>query len=206
MGQVSDEWSQLNRQAESAFSRDGYSYAEDLWRQALPLADQLGEDDERYIKTLTGVCRALIMQKKDWDVVPWLERSLEIHKKYWEWNSEAVARITLRLAKTYRENGMPVESENMFKTALAVHTKVYGAADSYTVEVLSAYAELLTELHREDEAQHMMYCAFGYMGGEWRAVGQHPQDVPPQSDDEQEYQNQEPKDQTGFGRIVNKRQ
>lgn len=170
MGQLSDEWWSLNRSAEGAFSRGGYARAEELWLEALPLAEQLGEDDERYLRTITGICRAMIMQQKDWDVIPWLHRSYELHERKETKFNENSARITFRLAKTYRAYGMHVEAEEQFKNSLEIHTKVYGAADSFTVEVLSEYAELLTELHREEEAQHMMYCAIGYLGGEWKPV------------------------------------
>ncbi len=177
MGQLSDEWSTLNRQAEGAFSRDSYARAEELWHEALPLAEQLGENDDRYLKTITGICRAIIMQKRDWDAVPWLLHSLEIHRKFYGLNNENVARITYRLARTYKLHNLPHEAEDMFKLSLDVHTKVYGSADSFTVQVLTDYAELLSELHREDEAQHMMYCAIGYLGGEWKPVGEKPESV-----------------------------
>lgn len=171
MGQVSDEWWALNRSAEGAFARDGYGRAEELWLEALPLAEQLGIEDERYRKTINGICHAMIMQMKDWDVIPWLKHSYELSEKYdGGIYNENCARITFRLARTFRTYGMTVESEEQFKKSLAIHTKVYGAADSFTVEVLSAYAELLNELHREDEAQHMMYCALGYLGGEWKQI------------------------------------
>jgi tetratricopeptide (TPR) repeat protein len=214
MGQLSDEWWALNRSAEGAFSRTGYERAIELWREALPLAEQLGESDDRYKKTITGVCRAMIMLKQDWDVIPWLFRSLELAERYDEDGiyNENGARITFRLAKTYRAYNMPTEAEEQFKRALAIHTKVYGAADSFTVEVLSEYAELLTELHREDEAQHMMYCAIGYMGGEWKPVSQHPNDVPAQDDYQPEQdstdalQDDSTNSGSGFGRMLKHRQ
>ncbi len=171
MGQVSDEWWGLNRSADSAFSKNLYERAEELWRAALPLAEQLGEEDERYLRTINGVCRAMIMQKKDWDVIPWLDRSYELHERKETKYCENCARISFRLAKTYRAYGLPAEAEEKFKLSLEIHTKVYGPSDSFTVEVLSEYAELLTELHREDEARHMMYCAIGYLGGEWKPIG-----------------------------------
>ena len=226
MGQLSDEWWALNRQAEGAFSRGGYEFAAELWRQALPLAEQLGENDERYRKTINGVCRAMIMLKQDWDVLPWLYRSLEISEKYEDGgiNTENCARITFRLAKTYRAYSMQTEAENEFKRSLAIHTKVYGAADSFTVEVLSEYAELLNELHREDEAQHMMYCAIGYLGGEWKPIARPTLDgfqVPAQEDyqvSQEDYQapqsaassaeseSSNDDGSTGFNRMLKRRQ
>jgi len=207
MGQVSDEWWGLNRSAEGAFSRVGYARAEELWREALPLAEQLGEDDERYLKTITGICRAMIMQKKDWDVIPWLDKSYELHERKETRYNENCARITFRLAKTYRAYQMPVEAEEKYKLSLEIHTKVYGPQDSFTVEVLSDYAELLNELHREDEAQHMMYCAIGYLGGEWKPVSQRPQDVAPEP---QSYAQDVPATNditaSGFNRMLKRRQ
>lgn len=210
MGQLSDEWWALNRSAEGAFSRAGYERAIELWREALPLAEQLGETDDRYKKTITGICRAMIMLKQDWDVIPWLFRSLELAEKYEHdgINNENGARITFRLAKTYRAYGMPMEAEEQFKKSLAIHTKVYGAADSFTVEVLGEYAELLNELHREDEAQHMMYCALGYLGGEWKPVSLPPgNDGPVQEDQQSQNANEYQKDEeSGFGRMIKRRQ
>ncbi len=212
MGQLSDEWWALNRSAEGAFSRSGYERAIELWREALPLAEQLGESDERYRKTINGVCRAMIVLKQDWDVIPWLFRSLELSELYEEGGiyTENCARITFRLAKTYRAYSMPTEAEEQFKKSLAIHTKVYGAADSFTVEVLSEYAELLNELHREDEAQHMMYCALGYLGGDWKPVSQNPRDVVPAQDDypqETDSSTEVEQDEgSGFGRMLKRRQ
>ncbi|MBX9666321.1 MAG: tetratricopeptide repeat protein [Candidatus Obscuribacterales bacterium] len=232
MGQVSDEWYNLHRQAEGAFSRDSYSRAEELWMMAMPFAEQLGEDDDRLLKTVTGICRAMIMQKRDWDVIPWLYRSLALTERHHGLNNENCARITFRLAKTYKAYSMPVEAEEQFKRSLAIHTKVYGPADSFTVEVLSEYAELLQELHREDEAQHMMYCALGYLGGEWKPVSQSPQEHQQQQEQYEQQQrelqqsqqmpqkpqqqlsqnidnNSTPEDQSeqsGFNRVLKRRQ
>jgi hypothetical protein len=167
MGQLSDEWYSLCMSAERAFSRDGYARAEELWMEALPLAEQFGETDERYTKTILGVTRSILMQKRDWDAIPWLTFTIDLFKRNYGIYNETIARITHKLANIYRVHKMPIESEEMFKMALDVNTKTYGPTDEFTIEVLGDYAELLTELHREDEAQHMLYCATASLGGSW---------------------------------------
>jgi len=167
MGQLSDEWYTLSMSAERAFSRDGYARAEEIWMEALPLAEQFGETDERYTKSVLGVTRSILMQKRDKDAMPWLKYTIELFKTHHGIYNETIARISHKLANIYRVQKMPIESEEMFKLALDVNTKTYGAADEFTIEVLGDYADLLTELHREDEAQHMLYCATASLGGSW---------------------------------------
>lgn len=174
MGQLSDEWNSLKYSAERAFSRDGYAHSEELWLQALPLAEQFEEGDDRLITNIVGITRAMLMQKKEVDAIPYLLRTIDIYTRMDNLYNDMVARVTFKLAKIYRDYEMPNESEDMFKKSLDVHTKTYGAADGFTVEVLSEYAELLRTLHREEEAEHMMYCAIAYMGGEWKPVGERP--------------------------------
>lgn len=170
MGQLSDEWYMLSMSAERAFTRDGYARAEELWMEALPLAEQFGEKDERYTKTCLGIVRSILMQKtRDWDAIPWMTHTIELFKRNYGLYNETTARMTHKLANIYRVHQMPTESEEMFKLALDLHTKVYGPADEFTIDLLGDYADLLTELHREDEAQHMLYCATASLGGSWNA-------------------------------------
>lgn len=151
MGQLSDEWYMLSMSADRAFTRDGYARAEELWIEALPLAEQFGETDERYTKTCLGIVRSMLMQKnRDWDAIPWITHIIDLYKRNYGLYNETIARLTHKLANIYRAHQMPNESEEMFKTALDVNTKVYGAADEFTIDLLGDYADLLTELHRED--------------------------------------------------------
>ncbi len=174
MGQLSDEWWTIKYSAEGAFSRDSYSYAEELWLKALPLAEQFEEGDDRLITTIVGITRSMLMQKKHWEAIPYLIRTIDLYKQRGNIYNNMVARCSLKLAKIYQEFEMFTESEEMFKLTLDVHTKTYGPSEQFTVEVLADYAELLHALHREDEAEHMMYCARAYMGGEWKPIGDRP--------------------------------
>ena len=175
MGQLSDEWNSIKYSAERAFSRDGYSHSEELWLKALPLAEQFEEGDDRLITTIVGITRAMLMQKKHWEAIPYLHWTIDLYRNRGNIYNDMVARCSVKLAKIYCEFEMYTESEEMFKLTLDVHTKTYGPAEQFTVEVLADYAELLHTLHRDDEAEHMMYCARAYLGGEWKPIGDRPQ-------------------------------
>lgn len=72
--------------------------------------------------------------------------------------------LLLHLQKKY------AETENAYKRALNIRTKKLGAEHNLTNQVLNKYSDLLKEMHRDEEAEHMKACASGFVTGSWKVV------------------------------------
>jgi|GEM_PF-562504 len=81
-----------------------------------------------------------------------------------------VATCLGNIAMLYRLNKRPGEAENAYKRCLNIRTKKQGPDHPDTLKLLQDYANLLKEMHRDDEARHLQACASNFVTGTWRVV------------------------------------
>jgi tetratricopeptide (TPR) repeat protein len=81
-----------------------------------------------------------------------------------------VATCLGNIAMLYRLNKRPADAENAYKRCLNIRTKKQGGEHPDTIKLLQDYANLLREMHREDEAAHLQACATGFVTGTWKVV------------------------------------
>jgi tetratricopeptide (TPR) repeat protein len=96
--------------------------------------------------------------------------SLEGFEEAYGKESQAVATMCYNLATLAHLDKKFEESEQLYKRALTLRTKILGSEHQDTAKVLQNYAKLLRELHREAEAEHLDKCAKGAITGSWAAV------------------------------------
>lgn len=84
--------------------------------------------------------------------------------------SEQVGTTCLNMAYVCHVAKMHEQSEQFYKRALAVRTKLFGENHKDTTKVMQDYAKLLRQLNRADEANILDAQATGVITGTWKAI------------------------------------
>ncbi len=110
-------------------------------------------------KTLTKLCDIYGNMGDLKNTEPLLERLYLVHKSLYGEGHVETATTAHHLALLYHAVGKRDKAELLYKIALYTKTRCFGAENQQVAMILSDYATLLNELHRGEEADHLMACA-----------------------------------------------
>jgi tetratricopeptide (TPR) repeat protein len=81
-----------------------------------------------------------------------------------------VAKVAQNLAMILQEQKNLEEAEKFYQQSLSVLRESAGPFDSDIISLMENYANLLRQLGRADEADHLQACAMGRVSGSLRSV------------------------------------
>lgn len=168
-------WQQYRNSAQTATAEGKLDQAETMWLAAMEEAKDFGQTDPRYSETLEALANVLYMQKKYADAEP-LVRNVLLAKCF---ENEArpgsqhktVGLLSHKLAVILMAQGKALEAESSYKRALELLHKALGSDHPQVISVLDEYAQLLTNTHRQAEAEHLKTCIQGLQSGRWTESG-----------------------------------
>jgi tetratricopeptide (TPR) repeat protein len=94
----------------------------------------------------------------------------QIYEKLYGPEHLSVAISQGNIAMLYHLQGRLGDAEKAYKRGVAIRTKKQGANHPETIKLLQNYANLLRDLKRDEEANHLQALATGFMSGSWKAV------------------------------------
>ncbi len=94
----------------------------------------------------------------------------QIYEKLYGPEHLSVATSLGNIGMLYHLQGRFADAEKAYKRGVAIRTKRQGANHQDTLKLLQLYANLLRDLKRDEEANHLQALATGFMSGSWKAV------------------------------------
>jgi tetratricopeptide (TPR) repeat protein len=94
----------------------------------------------------------------------------QIYEKLYGPEHLSVATSLGNIGMLYHLQGRLPDAEKAYKRGVAIRTKRQGANHPDTLKLLQNYANLLRDLKRDEEANHLQALATGFMSGSWKAV------------------------------------
>jgi serine/threonine protein kinase/tetratricopeptide (TPR) repeat protein len=126
-----------------------YKRAEEIWSAAL------GPDHPRVASALTNIAEAYTALGRYDEAEPIARRALSIKERNLSPNAPSIA-VTLRvLGDVYSGEGRYGDAEPRYQRAIEIVESVYGADHPRLGEYLDAYARMLREAGRTDEAEQV---------------------------------------------------
>lgn len=111
----------------------------------------LGNTDPKVGETTSDLAVLYKQMGKDSDSLKYFEESVAVRESTPD--TPELATALLNLAKAYRQSGQYDKSEALYKRALTIREKNFGANDQQVAAVLRNYAILLKAMGRKDEAK-----------------------------------------------------
>ena len=94
----------------------------------------------------------------------------QIYEKLYGLEHLSVATSLGNIGMLYHLQGRFADAEKAYKRGVAIRTKRQGANHQDTLKLIQNYANLLRDLKRDEEANHLQALATGFMSGSWKAV------------------------------------
>jgi tetratricopeptide (TPR) repeat protein len=94
----------------------------------------------------------------------------QIYEKLYGPEHLSVATSLGNIGMLYHLQGRFGDAEKAYKRGVSIRTKRQGANHQDTLKLLQLYANLLRDLKRDEEANHLQALATGFMSGSWKAV------------------------------------
>ncbi|MBS1992217.1 MAG: tetratricopeptide repeat protein [Cyanobacteria bacterium SZAS LIN-3] len=94
----------------------------------------------------------------------------QIYEKLYGAEHLSVATSLANIGMLYHMQGRFSDAEQAYKRGVDIRTKRQGANHPDTLKLLQNYANLLRDLKRDEEANHLQALATGFMSGSWKAV------------------------------------
>ncbi|MBU6452416.1 MAG: tetratricopeptide repeat protein [Cyanobacteria bacterium REEB67] len=94
----------------------------------------------------------------------------QIYEKLYGPEHLSVATSLGNIGMLYHLQGRLPDAEKAYKRGVAIRTKRQGANHPETLKLIQNYANLLRDLKRDEEANHLQALATGFMSGSWKAV------------------------------------
>ena len=94
----------------------------------------------------------------------------QIYEKLYGQDHLSVATSLGNIGMLYHLQGRLGDAEKAYKRGVAIRTKRQGANHGDTLKLIASYANVLRDLKRDDEANHLQALATGFMSGSWKAV------------------------------------
>jgi tetratricopeptide (TPR) repeat protein len=148
-----DRWLELVEQGGKTFAQRRFAQAEVIFLEALRLAEQFGESDNRLTITLNNLAAAYHSQGKYAMADTEYRRALKLNQSIHGPKSVPVACNLHNLAVTHCAKFEYAEAEPLYIEAIAIKEKELGANDLELISVLNNYSQMLFRLNREDEAK-----------------------------------------------------
>jgi len=94
----------------------------------------------------------------------------QIYEKLYGPEHLSVATSLGNIGMLYHLQGRLPDAEKAYKRGVAIRTKKQGPNHPDTLKLIQNYANLLRDLKRDEEANHLQALATGFMSGSWKAV------------------------------------
>jgi Tfp pilus assembly protein PilF len=149
------DWQALATKAKQSFAAGDLAESEQDWRDALVLAEQTSNIEPGLVNCLIGLSGVYEKRGNSAEA----ERLYELAMRNMEGlvgpTSPRFADYMPDLAFLYDAHGKPDKAELLFKKALLLKQKAYGADDARVAEVIELYAKFLRKNDRLVEANEL---------------------------------------------------
>jgi tetratricopeptide (TPR) repeat protein len=166
-----DKWTSYWESARRALKANKLEHAEPLLYSALDIAEDFDIDDPRLLMNLECLAEVLFKMGRLTQVEPVVKRIIMAYEKKYGREHPDVGVFTNNLGLIYHKQGKCFMAETEYQKALSIQTKLLGNSHPQTLNVMSNYARLLNETHRQREARHLEACIEGVKTGSWNQSG-----------------------------------
>jgi len=148
-----EKWKQLSSEAEHLAAEGQLAKAQELWKQAIPVAKQINDRNYTLCITLETLAALLERQEKYREAVPYAMQALETAKAVVGNNHPSVARTLDNLARLSYYCCEYHDSEEHAKECLGVNEAMYGSEHPAVATSLNNLAMLYHVQKKYDEAE-----------------------------------------------------
>jgi len=152
-----------------------FDEAEDL---LLRLAEIVGSNRAmpatRSANTLLKLAEVYYSQGKYDRAEPFAMRALQSYEQSLGVHHPETVRVSGNVAYVFHALQKYPQAEELYQRAIALKTKS-NKYDSEAMNLMSSYASLLRELHRDGEAEHILRCIQGLQSGNWEVLPPQPE-------------------------------